>query len=54
MIETVIDYARTLGFQRVYIPSDMVGLYEKYGFVRIDELVNYGGDIDQIFARDVP
>ena len=53
MIETVMAYARTQGFTRVYIPSDMVGFYERYGFERIDELINYGGDMDQIFARDL-
>lgn len=53
MIETAMAYAKTQKFTRVYIPSDMVGFYEKYGFVRIDELTNYGGDVDQIFARDI-
>ena len=53
MIETVIGYARSLGFSQVYIPSDMVGLYEKYGFSKVDELVNYAGDKDGIYARDI-
>ncbi len=53
LIDAAIGYARKQGFRRVYIPSDMVGFYERYGFVRIDELVNYGGDIDHIFARDI-
>lgn len=53
MIETVIEYAKTQHFLRVYIPSDMVGFYEKYGFIKIDELMNYGGDIDSIFAKDI-
>ncbi len=53
MIEAVIEYAREQGFKRVYIPSDMVGFYEKYGFTKIDELTNYGGDVDNIFARDI-
>ena len=53
MIEKVIDYARTVGFSRVYIPSDLVGMYEKYGFSKVDELVNYGGDVDSIYAREI-
>ncbi len=53
LIDAAIDYARAYGFRRVYIPSDMVGFYERYGFVRIDELTNYGGDTDHIFARDI-
>ena len=53
LIEGAVRYAREQGFQRVYIPSDMVGFYERYGFAKIDELVNYGGDVDSIFARDI-
>lgn len=53
LIDAAIDYARTQGFRTVYIPSDMLGFYERYGFVRIDELTNYGGDVDNIFARNI-
>ena len=53
LIETAIRYAREQGFTRVYIPSDMTGFYERYGFRKIDELINYGGDTDNIFARDI-
>ena len=53
MIEAAMDYARSHGFPRVYIPSDITGLYETYGFEKIDELKNYAGDVDGIFARDI-
>ena len=53
LIEAAETYARSLGFKRVYIPSDIVGLYEKYGYKRIDELMNYGGDMDQIFMKEI-
>lgn len=53
MIETVIKYAKTCRFSSVYIPSDMLGLYEKYGFEKIDELENYGGDMDNIFMKEI-
>lgn len=53
LIEAAIAYARSKGFSRVYIPSNIKGLYEKYGFERIDELVNYAGDVDQIFAKSI-
>lgn len=43
MIEAVIEYARGCQFSQVYIPSDMTGFYEKYGFEKIGELENYGG-----------
>ncbi|MBD5494662.1 MAG: GNAT family N-acetyltransferase [Lachnospiraceae bacterium] len=53
MINKVIEYAKEQNFSKVYIPSDMTGFYEKYGFQKIDELQNYGGDIDNIFAREI-
>lgn len=53
MIETVILYAKEQGFSKVFIPSDMIGFYEKYGFEKIDELQNYSGDIDNIFAKEI-
>lgn len=53
LISAAIEYARSCGFKTVYIPSDMVGFYERYGFRKIDELTNYGGDVDNIFARDI-
>lgn len=37
LIQSATDYAREQGFDRVYLVSDHVGLYEKYGFVKIDE-----------------
>lgn len=36
LIDCAMEYARTLGFDRVYLVSDHVNLYEKYGFVKID------------------
>lgn len=53
LIDAAIDYARTQGFRTVYIPSDMNGFYERYGFDKIDELTNYGGGVDNIFARNI-
>lgn len=37
MICTVINYARELGHNKVYLVSDHVNLYEKYGFIKVDE-----------------
>lgn len=53
LIECAAEYAWIQGFKRVYIPSEFEGLYEKYGFEKIDALVNYGGDVDHIFARTI-
>ena len=53
MIETVIQYAKENHFSKVYIPSDMIGFYEKCEFKPIDKLKNYAGDIDTIFMREI-
>lgn len=53
MIQTVITYAQSKNFSKVYIPSDMKGFYEKCGFTPIDTLKNYAGDYDTIFLREI-
>ena len=37
LIQAALEYARQIGFPKVYLVSDHVNLYEKYGFVKIDE-----------------
>lgn len=37
LIAAALRYAGELGFDRAYLVSDHVNLYEKYGFVKIDE-----------------
>ena len=55
--ETLIDfaneYAKTLGFTRTYIPTDHVGLYEKYGYRYLRDIVNYGGGTDRLYCKDL-
>ena len=53
MIDKAIEYAQSRGFAQVYIPSDMEGFYEKCGFWSIDRLMNYGGDEDVIFMKEI-
>lgn len=53
LVAHVCEYAREQGFRKVYIPSDMTGFYERYGFRKVDELTNYGGDVNHIFAREL-
>lgn len=53
LIDAAVAYAKALGFHTVYIPSDMLGFYERYGFEKIGELINYGGDVDNVFARHI-
>ncbi|MBN9381867.1 MAG: GNAT family N-acetyltransferase [Chitinophagaceae bacterium] len=49
MIKFALAYAKNIGFNEVYLVSREEGLYEKYGFVKIDQRKNKTGDDDQIF-----
>lgn len=53
LIRAAEAYAKSQGFHTVYIPSDMTGFYERYGYEKIGTLVNYGGDTDNIFAKTI-
>jgi len=51
MILTVIEYAKNNKFNEVYIVSNHVNLYEKYGFIRIDEKKDYWNNDEKIYKR---
>ena len=53
LIDAANQYAKELGFDQTYIPTEHVGLYEKYGYRYIRDIVNYGGGIDRLYAKDV-
>jgi GNAT superfamily N-acetyltransferase len=45
-------YAKELGFAQTYIPSTHIGLYEKYGYRYVRDIVNYGGETDRLYVRE--
>lgn len=55
--EKLIDYACTLakqdGYEKVYLSSNEVGLYEKYGFVFLKMLHTLWGEKTQVFEREL-
>ena len=53
LIDFANDYAKQLGFTRTYIPSEHTGLYEKYGYRYLRDIVNYGGGTDRLYAKDL-
>ena len=53
LIDFANEYARILGFDKTYIPSEHIGLYEKYGYNYIKDIVNYGGDTDRLYAKEL-
>ena len=52
-LEKAQAFQKEFGFEKAYIPSDMTGFYERYGYRKIDSLVNYGGDTDLLYAKDL-
>ena len=53
LIEFANEYAYKLGFEKTYIPTEFVGLYEKYGYHYIKDIVNYGNGIDRLYVKDL-
>lgn len=53
LIKAVLDYAGKSGFSRVYLVSGEKGLYEKYGFRKIDEKKDVWGNDEQIFMTEL-
>lgn len=49
LIQSAMSYARDLGFPKVYLVSGEKGLYEKYGFAKIEEKEDLWGNHEQIF-----
>ena len=46
-------YAREQGFERSYIPTEYVGLYEHYGYHYLKDIVNYGGGVDHLYVKEL-
>ena len=51
MILYVMDYAKKLKYNKIYIVSDHINLYEKYGFEKIDEKEVKGMGIEKIYMK---
>ncbi len=53
LINYANDYAKVNGFNKTYIPSIHIGLYEKYGYHYLRDIVNYGGGIDKLYFKEI-
>ena len=51
MIKHIISYAKNIDFERVYLVSDHINLYEKYGFIKIDEKKDSWGNKEKIYMH---
>ena len=52
LIDHACAVARQHGAARVYLCTDHVGLYEKYGFTYLENRVCYGGEEGRIYVRE--
>ena len=50
MIKTVLGYAKSIGYDKVYVMSGEKGLYEKYGFSYMGDFESIYGGKDQLFV----
>ena len=51
LVDYANEYAKSIGFDRTYIPTEHIGLYEKYGYCYIKDIVNYGGETDRLYVK---
>ena len=47
------QYLKKHGFSRSYIPSEFFGLYERYGYSYLRDIVNYDGGTDHLFVKEL-
>ena len=53
MIRSILPYARGLGYEKIYIMSGEIGLYEKYGFEKLGDFQTIYGTTDQLFVKSI-
>lgn len=53
LIDFANAYAKENGFDRTYIPSEHIGLYEKYGYRYLKSIVNYGNGKDRLYVKEI-
>lgn len=51
LIEAACNYARQQNCSKMYIMSGELGLYEKYGFVKIGDYKTIYDNVDQLFYK---
>lgn len=51
LITSACEYAGGLGYESIYLTSDHVGLYEKYGFVKVGDYRTIHNTVEQLFVK---
>ena len=53
LIDFANQYAKEIGFANTYIPTEYIGLYEKFGYHYVKDIVNYGNGIDRLYVKEL-
>lgn len=53
MIQRIIAYAKEFDYEKIYVMSGEIGLYEKYGFEKVGDYETIYGSIDQLFIQAI-
>lgn len=53
LIDFANDYAKKCGFDRTYIPTEHIGLYEKFGYHYLKDIINYGNGTDRLYVKEL-
>ncbi|MBO4685701.1 MAG: GNAT family N-acetyltransferase [Lachnospiraceae bacterium] len=53
LIDAANRYAKEQGFTKTYIPTEYTGLYERYGYTYVKDIVNYGGGTDRLYVKEL-
>lgn len=53
LIDYINEYAKSMGFTKTYIPTEYIGLYEKYGYYYVKDIVNYGNGVDRLYVKEL-
>lgn len=51
LIDHACNCAKENGYRQVFLYTDHVGLYEKYGFTYLESKENNWGDMSRIYVR---
>ena len=53
VLERAQQLAKAQGYDKIYIATDEVGLYEKYGFQYLEDRIDYWGSLQQVLSKNL-
>ena len=53
LIDGVYEFAQKYGYKCVYLATDHIGLYEKYGFCYVENRIDVWGEDSRIYKKEI-